>query len=67
MFLGENSVWIRRIGGRILEIPVWVVLDDDYIKHDAYGIDVLAALDAESSPSWIVANAVLQVSHEPKY
>ena len=66
-FPGESLVGIGRVGGGILEIPVWVVFDDYYIKHDAYGIDFFAALNAECPSSWILANAVLQVSHESKH
>lgn len=52
----------RFIGRRILEIPVWVIFDDDNVKFHTNGVNGFAALNAEGSRCGILADSGLGVS-----
>lgn len=45
-------------GGRKLQVPVGLVLDDDHVVAAADGIDFLAAGDGDDEAGWVVAEAV---------
>lgn len=45
-----------------LEVPVWLILDYDYVVFLAQGVDFLATLDGGCAASGVLAEAVLIVS-----
>lgn len=52
----------RLISRRILEIPVWVIFDDDHVKFNTNGVNGFAALNAEGSRCGILTDSGLRVS-----
>ena len=52
----------RLISRRILEIPVWVIFDDDNIKLHTNGVNGLTAFNAKGPRCGILANPGLRVS-----
>lgn len=48
------------ISGWELQVPVWLVLDDNHVVFLTEGVDLLSAFDRESSTSGILAS-----SHHP--
>jgi hypothetical protein len=41
-----------------LEIPVWIVFNDEDVVLDTKSIDFFAALNGEDSAGWVLADSV---------
>lgn len=62
---GPRQRWvvvIGCVGGRILEVPVGVVFNDDDVEFDTNGIYFFAPLNAQCSTRGVLTNARLNVS-----
>lgn len=62
---GPRQRWvvvIGCVGGRILEIPVRIIFNNDDVELDTNGIYLFAALNAQRSTCGVLTNARLNVS-----
>ena len=62
---GPRQRWVvvvGCVGGRILEVPVRVVFNDDDVEFDTNGIYFFAALNAQGSTRGVLTDARLNVS-----
>lgn len=51
------------MAGWELQVPIWLVLDDNHIVFLAEGVDLLSAFDRECSTSGILASSIILSAH----